>query len=69
MAIGELARRDQDVMLAPITAEYHALAQAIHHDQVAPLPGVVLGCLIPASTSLAHALGGLGHQTAEILRL
>ena len=35
MAIGEFAGRDHDVVLAPIAAQQHALAQALQHRQVA----------------------------------
>ena len=50
MAAGEIAGRDQDVMLTPIAAQQHAHAQALQHGQVGLLPGVIGGCSVPAHT-------------------
>src|SRR4051794_40027129 len=43
MAIGEFAGWDQYVMLAPIAAEQHTLAQALQHGQVAFFPASSFG--------------------------
>ena len=65
MPIGELAGRDHDGVLAPVTTEPETLSQALHHGQVGSTPGVICRCPVPAHAGQLAAVRAAKKATRD----